>query len=684
MRSCGLCIAWLVCAGALFASGVRVRFDPSSPSVGPYPTDFFTVPDPTQKTGLRINLPVPDCTADPATCVEIAQLNQLDGFYLQPRLRVAFTGDITPDTLRDGVWYMALENLTREEPGLKHYGDLSYINQPVWDVATRTAFARPDDYLDQHSRMAIIVTDGVRDKAGDAVEPDPAFQACITNQQDDYCRQVAQAVAVAAPKVAPRQIVSASVFTTESATAWLESARRQLRNAPTGFHRQGEKNVFSIADLDSIVFNEQTGTNQFEPNSFPMFIYGGIGRVAFGAFQSPWFLNDQQTIVGVPTGSEVSLPAASKEVLFHAWLPPTTAPAAGYPVVIFGHGFGANRFYSPELVASTLAQAGFATAAINAVGHGGGALGTIVLTDKSGNAATLPAGGRSIDVNGDGVYDPVEGCLLLFPAFGVRDCLRQTVLDIMQLVRVIQAGADLDGDGKPDFDPNRIYYAGQSLGAIYGTILNAMDPNIRAAALNSGGGSFVDIARVSPTYRPVVINYLQLRNPGLLNASPDFVESIPLRYKPALVNTKVGAVALQEVFERLEWLQSPGDSLSYAPHLWSSTLPGMPMKPVLWSYGIGDRSVPNPQQTALVRAANMRESTVIYRHDKALATTPGLDLNPHTYLLNLAPPATFIALAAQAQMAGFFASDGLVIPEVAEAFKPLFETPLFLTEDFNY
>ncbi len=616
---------------------------------------------------------------------EVAALNQLDGFNLQARVRVRFTGDIIPDTLRAGVYYIALENLTDEEHGLKHFGDVSPINQPVWDAATRTAFAKPDDYLDQHRRFAIIVTNGVLDASGDPVEADPNFEGCITWKPNDYCRQLADVVATATPIVAPQQIISASFFTTQSATTWLEKARLSIQNAPTDFQRAGGKNVFTISDLDSIVFNQQTGTNRFEQNQFPMYIYSGIGRVAFGSYRSPNFLDSGQTIPTTPTRADVVLPDASNEVFFHAWLPPTAMPENGYPVVIFGHGFGANRFYSPELVGSTLAQAGFATVAINAAGHGGGPEGTLKLTDKNGNVFTMPGGGRSIDLNGDGSYDPVEGCLILAPvAVGVRDCLRQTSLDLMQLVRVIQAGADLDGDGKPDLDPDRLYYAGQSLGAIYGAIVNAVEPALRAAALNSGGGPFIDVARSSPTYRPIVTAVLGQRSPALLNAGTEFEENLPLRYRWAMVNHTPGAIEIQEWLERLEWLQAPGDSLAFAPHLWSSTLPGVPMKRVFWSYGKGDETVPNPTQTALVRAANMRETTRFYRHDLAIAVTPALPANPHTYLLNLAPPNTFIALAAQAQMAGFFASDGLVIPDPQEVMKPLFEFPSFLTEDYNY
>ncbi len=47
-----LICALLLCP--LYGAGTVVVFDPSTPATGPFPTDFLTVFDPLQKTGLRI------------------------------------------------------------------------------------------------------------------------------------------------------------------------------------------------------------------------------------------------------------------------------------------------------------------------------------------------------------------------------------------------------------------------------------------------------------------------------------------------------------------------------------------------------------------------------------------------------------------------------------------------------
>src|SRR5690242_9959546 len=88
----------LLTATLLAAAGVTLLFDPSSPSVGPFPTDALTVPDSMQMTGLRINLSLPNCQAEPSTCEELAQINALDGFSQEARIRLRFSAPINAET----------------------------------------------------------------------------------------------------------------------------------------------------------------------------------------------------------------------------------------------------------------------------------------------------------------------------------------------------------------------------------------------------------------------------------------------------------------------------------------------------------------------------------------------------------------------------------------------------------
>ncbi len=671
------------------AAGTVVRFAPSSMNDGPFPTDFLTVPDLLQKTGLRPNLPLPDCESQPSTCQELSQLNQLDGFSLLPRVRLGFSAPVNRFTLKGGIFLVWLDNLTGEEPGLHPGGYVSGVNQLVHDPSTNTAFAESDEVLDQHRRYLLVVTDAVLDLASDPVGPDPDFTACITPPHPNaYCSQLASALSQAS---VPGNVVGASLFTTMSATSWLERARDVIQSTPTSVQLESPANTFRISELFSITLRSQVKVSPPEFSDFtlpaPILFLPEVDRVVFGSYTSPNFLDAGQTIPATPTAVTVALPQESTKISFHTLLPKTAKPASGYPVAIFGHGLNDSRFGAPTLVANGLAKEGFATIAINAVGHGSGPQSTIDLFGFQG-LTTLTAGGRSVDLNGDNSIDSREGCLIITPvAVGLRDCIRQTVIDLAQLVRAIRAGIDLDDDGSPDLDGNRIYYSGQSLGGLYGTVLTALEPDVRAAALNVGGGSVTDVGRWSPEFRFLVKDYLEARTPPLLNAGADFDEDYVLRDQPVKVADVPGAVEIQNVLELIEWFQQSGDPTAYAPHLKRSPLAGVPPKPVLWQFARGDRTVPNPQNSALIRGADMRGSSQLYRHDLARQEAPNLSENPHGYLVDITSAAgLLIAKAAQDQIAGFFATGGAAIRNanvLVRSFfsNDIFETPARLPED---
>src|SRR5579864_3137067 len=113
----------LCCAQALLADGVIVNFNPQDPTIGPFPTQFLTVPDASQKSGRRVNMPMPaDCATAPSDCQDVQLINQLDGFQTVPRLRVNFSGPIDVSTLYNAIFFVPLDNLTDEEPGINLYG----------------------------------------------------------------------------------------------------------------------------------------------------------------------------------------------------------------------------------------------------------------------------------------------------------------------------------------------------------------------------------------------------------------------------------------------------------------------------------------------------------------------------------------------------------------------------------
>ena len=707
MRRLAFALSSFIFAPLLLASGVTVNWNPQDPTIGPYPTDALTTPDSTQKSGVHINLPMPDCTTAPSDCQDVQLINQLDGFQTAPRITVNFSGPLDVNSIHHAIYYVALDNQTQEESGINHTGQMLYLTQMIYDPTTNTLYGKPDGNLDQHRQYVIVVTDVIRDLAGDPVEADPGYTACV--QPGDaaktiYCTELSQAVSRVAAQLAPANIVGAAAFTTMNVTTWMEQAYALLPKVvppPTPLQPPA---LIQYSNIASLVLHEQVAMNpaQYVDVALPITnpLIQGIGAIGFGSFASPNFLNSQQVIPWTPTGQEVALPGSVNEIYFHVFLPSSPKPPAGYPVVIYGHGFGDSQWGGPTAVAPTLAQAGFATVAINAVGHGLGPLSQVIITDPAGNATTLTAGGRSVDLNGDGQIGSYEGCLAANPAqVALRDCLRQTALDLGELVRTIQGGIDLDGDGQPDLDASKIYYVGESLGSMYGTIFSAMAPAVRASVLNVGGGSVEDIVRWSDSYHALAAGLLAAHIPSLLNEGTDFNDNYVFPYQPVKVNDVPGAIAIQNVFELYEWFESPGDPVYYAPHLADSMLPGVPYKRILFQMARKDLTMPNMATTRLIKAAN-HPTTWEYRHDIALADGLDLPQDPHPFLaLFIGISGTtvnfpsldgiLIGLAAQKQVAGFFAADGQTAPD-PNTFLPaaiptgLFEVPAHLPEDNDY
>ncbi len=80
---------------SLAATGsVHARFELGAPQGEPFPSNRFTVPDSSQNTGIRVELPKSDCAAHPSDCADLDVINELDGFNLQPRLSIPFDGPI--------------------------------------------------------------------------------------------------------------------------------------------------------------------------------------------------------------------------------------------------------------------------------------------------------------------------------------------------------------------------------------------------------------------------------------------------------------------------------------------------------------------------------------------------------------------------------------------------------------
>src|SRR5438067_1384152 len=121
----------------------------------PFPTNLYTVHDGTQITGLRIDLPKPDCAIHPSDCADIDVLDTLDGFNIQPRISIPFSAPIDLSTVSSSTVFLVGPD-----------GHVVGINQAVWEPCTNTSHAETDEQLAQDTTSLPVVPRALRGADG--------------------------------------------------------------------------------------------------------------------------------------------------------------------------------------------------------------------------------------------------------------------------------------------------------------------------------------------------------------------------------------------------------------------------------------------------------------------------------------------------------------------------------------
>jgi len=402
----------------------------------------------------------------------------------------------------------------------------------------------------------------------------------------------------------------------------------------------------------------------------------------------------------IPTvASRTGIPAQQgiNTLHFSLSLPSGPMPAGGWPVILWAAGSGGSSSFFLEWV-SIQAAHGFALITIDNVGHGFGPLSTWTVRLTDGSTVTFPTPGRAIDQNGDGIYNSVEGDNALGPEKLRRasDAVIQLSIDLLSVVRMIQAGVDVEGDGTIDLDASRIYFVGQSWGTGTGMPVVGYTDAIRASFFIVPFSALSEIRRLGPGNRPSVGSQLDSRTPSLLNstygltsiggvtvASPFFNENIPLRDQAPLVDTIPGASNIRGYIDRLRWRMQGAEPTAFISRLRRDPPKGVSARPTLLWVARTDQTAPNPTTSELIRAGDLQDRTVYYRHDLFYAANPVGNLkNPHTIYRIQGPVPKEISVAVQEQLSQFFESDGAVINQTSPYFEVPMQSPL--PEDLAY
>jgi hypothetical protein len=484
-----------------------------------FPDDFWTTGDPSTPTGLRLAI---DASTPWVAALEaryaavVAQLEGLDGFGTSAPIFLAFDGPVRP--------------ITAVTPGLEllDLGDDEAVAVPyeprVLDDG-RTLALWPIWPLRAGTPHAVVLRAPYGAADGGCIAQSPTLARLLAGEARPGEQPVASGLATLRARTgyAAGEIQAASVFTTQS------------------LHAGADASVAVAVDI---------AARAFRPSGPLTCRDVGAQRACEGRFTA----NDYRGTDGVVRSST---PARTYELPFSVWMPrERPGPFATYVV---GHGLGGDRRLG-ELVSQLTGDAPVAVVAIDAVAHGQHPAGAPV------NALNLLTEFFALDL-----------ATLRLDALRLRDNFRQSTFDKLQLLALILQNPDLDGDGRPDVDPERIGYFGVSLGGIMGPEYLALNAVTRNAVLGVPGARLSQIMRDSPAFEVLVRTYLPAR--------------LPAGFK-------------ERMFGYVQTLVERGDPVNYARHVLTDRLPpgGTVVPDVLLVMAIDDEIVPNSATVALARS----------------------------------------------------------------------------------
>ncbi len=498
---------------AASATAAQQRYDQQNqvaifdPANGQLPLTNDLLLDP--QTG-QVNYPLLPTDSASAQSLKSA-LNTLDGFSTSAPQTAAFSAALDPATVKlaQTIHVYELSSSAGAAVVSRELGaaDLAASVNPMDPT---TLVLTPLQPLKPATQYAVVLTNGLHTASGYPVVASSVYQAAKGKNSlagtgfadlEPVRQLVNQLEGLAATQdVASQDIVLSWRFTTQSIGVTL----RQLAQSDTAGSIQlaaipGAKTPLGQADLYAGTLTVPYYLDATAPTS-------GFWKTAAG---SP------------PTRFNSTVVATANEEIPVLMTVPNqgTAPASGWPIVIFQHGIGQNRT-NLLAIGDTLAQAGFVGIAIDLPLHG-----VTDPTDPVFGAFYMAGKERTFDLDllnnsteeptPDGEIDP-SGQYFINPQslLTSRDNMRQGVADLLVLRDSLAAitGVALNSDD--------VQFVGYSLGALVGTDYLAVESQVAASALIMPGGGVPQLLNASPTFGPRIRAALAAN--GVLEGTPEF------------------------------------------------------------------------------------------------------------------------------------------------------------------
>jgi len=549
--------------GSIITGLVSAEFDPRVP-VAPIPSNLFF----NGSTDLTLNVPLGEDDDPNDYGNPLVALSTLDGFSTTEKWITTFHFEphpIDPATIIPGQTVrmfevstifgtiVAVSGIVRElTPGLEYVTTL---------VGGNTLAIIPTSPLREMTTYMAVLTNDIRDTQGNDATPSDFYY--MTKSDDPWVdedgnstyslfddataalleglRQITggQEAAAASVGIDKADIILSWTAQTQSITPVLKNVRSIARPAPTVLGPTGmDTSViggFGLADVYAgiITIPYYLGVPSAENPIAPL---TDFWTAAPGAYVSPF-----DTLGLDPTSTHITLMNPFPVITSMQTVPlmmavPNAAsghtrPAAGWPVVIYGHGLRGNRAHLLT-VADSAALAGYAVIAIDAPLHGispdDPQFGPLHIenspfadianertfdVDYVDNATGAPGPDGIIDGSGTHIIN-------LSSSLTSRDNARQSSAD-MSILAVTIPSISYDGDALPDLDGSTIQYASTSYGSILGTPFIAVEPTVTNAFLSVPMGGLARGLEASPAFGPTIRAGLEAAA-GIVPGTPEY------------------------------------------------------------------------------------------------------------------------------------------------------------------
>jgi hypothetical protein len=641
----------------------QVDLDPGRGLV-PLPVDLLRDPRPVGScAGCGLLTPLAACTlaggtlGPTGTCSSAAAAGfaALDGFSTTGPL-LAPTNDLIDATT---VTSSTVQLYKLSSPGAP-VSPATYVTEPcevtesgfspavVLQPASATACDATSPFrtrpLEENTEYAVVITTGVKDKAGKALAPGTVAKILLFSNPLVSAAGASQLQGIDDATAGALEVMRQKLVGANGSGGLVAAAGLSKSSIAMAYTFKTQSFLTTAVQLGALPYSPGLPTAVTAPTALTpaqaFAKYGVDPAVPSGSIQAVL----ETTIVTADlldpaTGAFRADPAQAAPTAIDVLVavPALAAPPPLVaPLMVFRHGLGGGRA-DMLTVANSFAAQGMVTVAIDAAKHGdrsyctSGAddfdlpgVGPVPQCAVGTCQAILPAGAQgdaaplglcTVAAPGDGVptYRPVSPSCFASPGscgwtgtegvpvfssnylisanfFRTRDTFRQDIIDESQLVRAVAvnpAAAPADdalfaamGALGVVVDPTQVYYSGQSLGAIHGTMTVAANPRISKAVLNVGGGTVVDVFTTSPAFTSSV---------GALLAG---------------LGITPGTSAYLQFLAVSKTILDPADPVNYAGHLKAGTLPDLLADPtgatpqaakkVLTQVAFCDQVVPNP------------------------------------------------------------------------------------------